>query len=61
MDIGGAEGILGVDMGHEHNIGQTNSGEGGEEVLVVEVEHLDLKLHTFETNYDYEVEGDDEE
>jgi hypothetical protein len=22
---------------------------------------LDLKLHTFETNYDYEVEGDDEE
>ncbi len=21
MDIGGVEGILGVDMGHEHNIG----------------------------------------
>ncbi len=44
MDIGGAKGILGVDMGHEHNIGQANSVEGGEEVLVIEIEHLDVKL-----------------
>jgi hypothetical protein len=61
MDIGGSKGILGVDMGHEHNIGQVNGGEGGEEVLVVKVERLDTKLCMGETNYDFEVEGDDEE
>jgi hypothetical protein len=61
MDIGGARGILGVDMGHEHNIGQANGGEGGEEVLVVEVESLDVKLCTCEADCDFEVEGDDEE
>jgi hypothetical protein len=61
MDIGGAKGILGVDMGHEHNIGQANGGEGGEEVLAIEVDFLDAKLCIGEANYDFEVEGDDEE
>ncbi len=61
MDISGAKGILGVDMGHEHNIGQANGGEGGEEVLAIKVERLDAKLRMGETNYDFEVEGDDEE
>jgi hypothetical protein len=44
-------------MGHEHNIGQINSGEGGEEALVVEVERLDAKLCIGEINYDSKVEG----
>jgi hypothetical protein len=61
MDIGGAKGILGVDMGHEHNIGQANNVEGGEEVLAIEVEHLDVELRMGERDYDSKVEGDDEE
>jgi hypothetical protein len=60
MCIGGVEGILGVDMGHEHNIGQANGGEGGKEVLAAEVERLDVELRMGEVDYDYEVEGDDE-
>jgi len=61
MDIGGVEGILGVDMGHEHNIGQANGGEGGEEVLAIEVECLDVELCMGEIDCDFEMEGDDEE
>jgi hypothetical protein len=55
---GGAKGILGVDMGHEHNIGQENARE---EVLAVEVEHLDVELCMGEADCDFELEGDDEE
>jgi hypothetical protein len=48
-------------MGHEHNIALANSVEGGEEVLVTEVEHLDAKLRMGERDYVSKVEGDDEE
>ncbi len=48
-----------MDMGHEHNIGQANNGDGGKEVLATKVENLDAKLRMGEGDYDFEMEGDD--
>ncbi len=41
-------------------MGQTNNGEGGEEILVMDIEWLDLELQKFYEEDDYEVEVDEE-
>jgi hypothetical protein len=60
VDTNGEEGGMVVDVGPNHNIVQPYSGQGGEEVLVVEVECVDAKLLMCQVDYDYEVEGDDQ-
>jgi hypothetical protein len=59
MDVGGKEDGLGVELGYEHNIGQEYNGEGGEEVLVIEVEHLDVELCWGQTYNDSNMEGEE--
>jgi hypothetical protein len=46
----------GEDMVYKTNMGQVNNGEGGEEVLVVDVQCLDGELQRVHENDDYEVE-----
>jgi hypothetical protein len=54
------EGVgLVVDVGLNNNIAQLYNGEGGEEVLVIKVEHVDTKLVMCQVDYDSKVEGDD--
>jgi hypothetical protein len=58
--------LLGVDIGEqgcdevEDLVSQTNNGEGGEEILAMDVERLDAKLQCFYEENDYEVEVDEE-
>jgi hypothetical protein len=59
VDVGGEEDSLGVELVYEHNIGQEYSGEGGEEVLVAKVEHLEVELCRSQTNNDFDMEGED--
>ncbi len=47
-------------MVSQTNMGQTNNGEGGEEILVMDIEWLDVELQKFYEEDDYEVEVDEE-
>ncbi|CAM6065140.1 unnamed protein product [Sphagnum tenellum] len=60
VDTNGEEGGLVVDVEPNHNIVQPYSGQGEEEVLVVEIECVDAELLMRQVDYDYEVEGDDQ-
>jgi len=59
VNIDGEGAGLVVDVGLNNNIAQLYSGEGGEEVLVIKVEHVDAKLVMCQVDYDSKVEGDD--
>jgi hypothetical protein len=60
VDTNGEKGGLVVDVGPNNNIAQPYNGEGGEKVLVVEVEHVDVELLMCQIHYDSKVEGDDQ-
>jgi hypothetical protein len=48
-----------VELSYEHNIGQEYNGEGGEEMFVVRVKHLDVELHCGQIDNDSNMEGKD--
>ncbi len=56
MDTAKQGGDEGEQMVYRTNMGQVNNEEGGEEVLVVDVECLDAKLQQVCEDDDYEVE-----
>ncbi len=60
VDTNGEEGGLVVDVGPNNNIAQSYNEEGGEEVLAIEVEHVDVELLMCQIDYDSKVEGDDQ-
>ncbi len=61
VDIDGEEGGLVADVGPTNIITQLYNGEGGEEVLIAKVECVDAELLMCQVDYNYEVEGDDQE
>jgi hypothetical protein len=60
VDVGEQGCDEGEDLVSQTNMGQTNNGEGGEEVLVMDVERLDAKLQRVFEEDDYEVKLNEE-